>query len=110
VITLSKSAKLFSFKVDCSGKRLWSVGKFEDFETHFRIKIVLKRLLKLHQAPHRVGQLYGVPHGILKVFNTILEENKFQNPQIFQQTISPFPEHSTLVIVVMCNKPRLQLN
>jgi hypothetical protein len=27
-------------KVDCSGKRptRWSVGKFEDFETHFRIK------------------------------------------------------------------------
>jgi hypothetical protein len=27
-------------KEECSGKRLmqWSVGKFEDFETHFRIK------------------------------------------------------------------------
>jgi hypothetical protein len=30
------------------------------------------------------------------VFNTILYENEFQNPQIFQQTISLFPEHSTL--------------
>jgi hypothetical protein len=37
-----------------------------------------------------------VPHGILLVFNTILYENEFQNPQIFQQTISLFPEHSTL--------------
>jgi hypothetical protein len=36
-----------------------------------------------------------VPHGILKVFNPILYENEFQNPQI-QQTISRFPEHSTL--------------
>jgi hypothetical protein len=32
----------------------------------------------------------------LGVFNTILYEHEFQNPQIFQQTISLFPEHSTL--------------
>jgi hypothetical protein len=38
-----------------------------------------------------------VPHGILRVFNTILYENKFRNPQIFQQTISFFPEQFTLV-------------
>jgi hypothetical protein len=37
-----------------------------------------------------------VPHGIIRVFNTILFENQFQNPQIFQQTIRLFPEHSTL--------------
>jgi hypothetical protein len=43
------------------------------------------------QAPHTVAQLYGLPHGILGVFNTILYENEFQNPQ----TISLFPEHST---------------
>jgi hypothetical protein len=47
-------------------------------------------------APHTVAQLYGLPHGILHVFNTILYENEFQNPQIFQQTISLFPEQSTL--------------
>jgi hypothetical protein len=35
---------------------------------------------------------------ILHVFNTILYENEFQNPQIFQQTISLFPEQSTLYI------------
>jgi hypothetical protein len=40
----------------------------------------------------------GLPQGILRVFNTILNENEFKNPQIFQQTISPFPEHSTLDI------------
>jgi hypothetical protein len=44
------------------------------------------------------GQLYGVPHRILRVFNTILYENEFQNPQIFQQTISLFSKHSTLVL------------
>jgi hypothetical protein len=36
------------------------------------------------------------PHGILHVLYTILNENEFQNPQIFQQTISLFPEQSTL--------------
>jgi hypothetical protein len=35
-------------------------------------------------------------YGILRVFKTILYENELQNPQIFQQTISLFPEHSTL--------------
>jgi hypothetical protein len=38
----------------------------------------------------------GLPHGILQVFNTIVYENEFQNPQIIQQTISLFPEQSTL--------------
>jgi hypothetical protein len=41
--------------------------------------------------------IYGLPRGILGVFNTILYENEFQNPQILQQTISLFPEQSTLV-------------
>jgi hypothetical protein len=39
-------------------------------------------------VPH--AQLYGLPPGILHVFNTILYENECQNPQIFQQTISLF--------------------
>jgi hypothetical protein len=34
--------------------------------------------------------VYGLPRGIL-------HENEFQNPQIFQKTMSLFPEHSTLV-------------
>jgi hypothetical protein len=34
-----------------------------------------------------MGGLRGWPQGILHVFNTILYENEFQNPQIFQQTI-----------------------
>jgi hypothetical protein len=45
--------------------------------------------LKLN-AREKVAQLLGV-------INTILYENEFQNPQIFQQTISLFPEQSTLV-------------
>jgi hypothetical protein len=56
------------------------------------------RPLIFHEAPCTVAQLYGLPHGILHVFNTILYENEFQNPQIFQQTISLFPEQSTLVL------------
>jgi hypothetical protein len=44
-----------------------------------------------------VAQLYGLPHGILGVFNIIFYENEFQNSQIFQQTNnSLFPEQSTL--------------
>jgi hypothetical protein len=46
-----------------------------------------------------------VPHGILRVFNTILYENEFQNPQIFQQTISLFPEHSTLFAAFLALMP-----
>jgi hypothetical protein len=45
------------------------------------------------QLPNYMGRL---PDGILHVFNTILYENEFQNTQIFQQTISLFPEQSTL--------------
>jgi hypothetical protein len=56
--------------------------KFEDFETPFRIKWCY-RLVKFHEAPHIAAQLYGVPHGLLEVFNTILYENEFQNPQFF---------------------------
>jgi hypothetical protein len=43
----------------------------------FSYKIVLKDFKKFHEAPHTVAQLYGLP-------------------QIFQQTISLFPEQSTL--------------
>jgi hypothetical protein len=55
-------------------------------------------VLRLHEATHRVAQL---PHGILHVFNTILYENEFHNPQIFQQTISLFPEKSTLELTTL---------
>jgi hypothetical protein len=41
----------------------------------------------------------GASWNFKSLFNTILYENEFQNPQIFQQTISPFPEHLTLVDV-----------
>jgi hypothetical protein len=37
-----------------------------------------------HAAVHISAQLpYAVPHGILRVFNTILYENEFQSPQMF---------------------------
>jgi hypothetical protein len=45
-----------------------------------------------------VGQVYRVPHVILLVFNTILYENEFQNPQVFHQYLRFSPEPSTLVI------------
>jgi hypothetical protein len=32
-------------------------------------------------------QLYEVPHGIIRVFNTILYENEFQNPQILMDNL-----------------------
>jgi hypothetical protein len=44
------------------------------------------------------AQQYGLPRGIFHVFNTILFKNEFQNPQIFQQTISLFPEQSTIAL------------
>jgi hypothetical protein len=31
--------------------------------------------------------VYGLPHGILHVFDTILYENEFQNPQILMDTL-----------------------
>jgi hypothetical protein len=34
-----------------------------------------------------LAQLYELPHGILHVFNTILYENEFQNPQILMDTL-----------------------
>jgi hypothetical protein len=40
-----------------------------------------------------------VPHGILRVCNTTLYENEFQNPQISLKTLRLFPEQSTLVLV-----------
>jgi hypothetical protein len=43
--------------------------KFEDFETHFRIK-----WCKIHEAPHTAAQLFGVPHGILRVFHNFIRK------------------------------------
>jgi hypothetical protein len=38
--------------------------------------------------PIQLPNYIWLPHGILGVFNTILYENEFQNPQIFQKTFS----------------------
>jgi hypothetical protein len=86
-------------KVDCSGKRLMVCWKIWGFWNSFSYKIVLKTCKIPWGNPYSWGQLYGVPHGISRVFNTILYKNEFQNPQIFQQTISLFPEQSTLAKV-----------
>jgi hypothetical protein len=45
-----------------------------------------------------VGQLYGVPHGIIRVFNTILYENEFQNPQILMDTLEITKSCLTLIV------------
>jgi hypothetical protein len=52
--------------------------------------------VELHDAPHIVIQLYGVPHGILEVFinNQYIGRKCFRNPQ----TLSLPPEQSTLVV------------
>jgi hypothetical protein len=56
------------------------------------------------------AQLYGVPHRILRVFNTNLYENEFQNPQIYQHTISLFPEHSTLATLFQIGQKVAKFN
>jgi hypothetical protein len=82
-------------KLNAREKTLGAGEKIEDFETHFRIKWCYRRV-KFHEAPHIATQPYGVHHGILRVFNTILNENEFQYPQIFHQHLRFSPEHSTL--------------
>jgi hypothetical protein len=37
-----------------------------------------------------------VPQVILKVFIFMLDENVFQNPELFPTQVSLYPEHSTL--------------
>jgi hypothetical protein len=70
-----------------------SDGLFEDFETHFCIKWCY-RLLKYHEAPNIVGQLYGMPHGIFHYFiqKWVSKSSNF----LTDQAISIFSEHSTL--------------
>jgi hypothetical protein len=58
-LKISLNPNLLSIQALCG----YNVGKFEDFKTHFRIK-----LLKFHEAPNTVAQLCGLPHGILHVF------------------------------------------
>jgi hypothetical protein len=56
-----------------------------------------RRLVKFHEVTLIVAQLlYGVPHRILRVFDTVLYKNKFQNPAIFPMQVSVSTEQSTL--------------
>jgi hypothetical protein len=40
-----------------------------------------------------VDQPYWVPHGILRIFDSMLYKNKFQNPQILRRTHGPLPSN-----------------
>jgi hypothetical protein len=62
---------MWSLKLNAREKTLGAGEKFEDFETHFRI---IPKLC--------------MPQEILRVLNTILYENEFQNPQIELTLIS----------------------
>jgi hypothetical protein len=44
-----------------------------------------------------------VLHEILRVFINLFDENVFQNPQIFRNTLRLFPEQSTLTSIAMEN-------
>jgi hypothetical protein len=68
-------------------------------KTYMLVKnLRILKLIKFNDAPYIAAQLYGVPHWILGVFNTILYENEFQNPQVFHQHVRFSPERSTLVV------------
>jgi hypothetical protein len=45
-------------------------------------------------------------HEILRVIINLLDENVFQNPQIFRKTLRLFPEQSTLQnTMIPCHSP-----
>jgi hypothetical protein len=46
-----------------------------------------EQFLKASRNWEKCSALYGLPHGIIKVLNTILYENEFQNPQILMDTL-----------------------
>jgi hypothetical protein len=53
------------------------------------------KIPKIPWAPHIVGQLHGVPRGILRVFINVLDEIVFQNPHL-RRTHGFFPEQTIL--------------
>jgi hypothetical protein len=57
------------------------------------------KLIFVYEAPYIVGQLYGVPHGILRVFLHYFYTNMSFKILKFQTNhhVSPFPEQFTLV-------------
>jgi hypothetical protein len=50
-----------------------------------------------------IDSYHLVDERYIRVFTAILYENEFQNPQIFHQTVSLFPEHSTLASHLLPN-------
>jgi hypothetical protein len=51
---------------------------------------------KFHETPQISGQQYGVPHGVPRVFINSYDENVFKILKFLRQTLSLFPEQSTL--------------
>jgi hypothetical protein len=58
--------------------------------------MVLKTFKIPRGTQYSWATVWNASWNLSRVFNTILYKSEFQNPQIFQQTISLFPEHSTL--------------
>jgi hypothetical protein len=58
--------------------------------------VITQNLSLFNYIPSGWLKFSNSPHGILRVFNTILYENEFQNPQIFCTTLRLFHEQSTL--------------
>jgi hypothetical protein len=89
---------MLKLKVECSGKRLMVCWKIWGFWNSFSYKIVLKTCKISWGNPYSWATVWGASWNLKRVFYTILYKNEFQNPQIFQHTISLFPEHSTLEV------------
>jgi hypothetical protein len=60
--------------------------KIRVYELGTKVDCSGEELSKSSYLSHIVDQLYGVPHGILRVFINVLDENEFQNPLILSQT------------------------
>jgi hypothetical protein len=71
---------------------IWGLQEIWGFKNSFSYNIVCKtcKIPWGTPMPHIVGQLFGVLHEILRVFINLLDENVFQNPQIFRKIPSDF--------------------
>jgi hypothetical protein len=69
--------------------------------SHFCQRMILSIYALYFKTWHR-SQLHGVPHGILRDFINVLDENVFQNPQILHRTVGLLPEQTTLVPTLYC--------
>jgi hypothetical protein len=58
----------------------------------------------LHEAPHIFVQIFRVSRGILRVFINVLDKNIFKILKFLRQTLSLYPEQSTLFLDVQYNE------